>query len=92
MEFSATGDRVLAEQRKWNKRRKPRKQLSKAPFVLFALHPLQIARVTSINHPPGDIAVGVDAAVAEEGPVLTGYFDEFGVEVGVEGFFFVVAG
>ena len=30
----------------------------------------------------GDAFVGVDAAVAEKRPMLAGYFDEFGVEVG----------
>ena len=40
----------------------------------------------------GDAGVGVDAAVAEEGPVLAGDFDEFGVEVGDEDLFFVVGG
>src|ERR1700722_11634071 len=40
----------------------------------------------------GDAFVGVYAAVAQEGPVLAGYFDELGVEVGDEDLFFVVAG
>ena len=32
-----------------------------------------------IEEAAGDALIGVDAAVAEEGPVLAGYFDEFGV-------------
>ena len=36
----------------------------------------------SVQEAFGYAFVGVDAAVAEEGPVLAGDFDEFGVEVG----------
>ena len=46
----------------------------------------------SIQEAFGDAFVGVDAAVAEEGPVLAGDFDEFGVEVCDSDLFFVVAG
>ena len=45
-----------------------------------------------VQEATGDAFVGVDAAVAEEGPVLAGDFDEFGVEVGDEDLFFVVRG
>ena len=44
---------------------------------------------TLIQEAFGYAFVGVDAAVAEEGPVLAGYFDEFGVQVGDEDFFLV---
>ena len=39
-----------------------------------------------------DAAVGVDAPVAEEGPVTAGLFDQRGVDLGDENFFGVVRG
>lgn len=39
-----------------------------------------------------DAFVGVNAAVAQEGPVLTGDLDQLGIEVGDEDLFLVVAG
>ena len=49
-------------------------------------------QLTLVQEPFGYAFVGVDAAVAEEGPVLAGDFDEFGVQVGDQDLFFVVAG
>jgi len=45
-----------------------------------------------VGEAAGDGGVGVDAAVAEEGPVLAGGFDEGGVEGGGEDLFLVVPG
>jgi hypothetical protein len=41
-----------------------------------------LLKSSSVEEAAGDAGVGVDAAVAEEGPVLAGYFDKLGVEVG----------
>jgi len=46
----------------------------------------------SVQKTLGDAAVGVNATVAEEGPVLARSFDFGGVEVCVENFFLVVRG
>ena len=40
----------------------------------------------------GDAAVGVDAAVAQEGPVAAGVFEQGAVDFGDEDFFAVVRG
>ena len=38
----------------------------------------------------GDAGVAIDAAVAEEGPVAAGVFEEFGVDLGDEDLFLIV--
>lgn len=47
---------------------------------------------SSVEEAAGDALVGVDAAIAEEGPVAAGIFEEFEVYFGGEDFFLVVAG
>lgn len=45
-----------------------------------------------VDEAAGDVGVGVDAAVAEKGPVLARGFDEGGIEIGGEDLFFIVRG
>ncbi len=40
----------------------------------------------------GDALIGVDAAVAKEGPVAAGVFEKLAVDFGEEDLFFVVRG
>src|SRR5258708_5933173 len=49
-------------------------------------------RSSSVEEAAGDALVGVDAAIAEEGPVAAGVFEQFEVDLRGEDLFLVVAG